>query len=92
MWKAKLDEMYDSTSYSKEDIEKFMSNPDNFSKREWAVIEGTKRKVEEYTKEFQIASQGAGIREIVKEGRRRQQRKKGKLSRLDSSKKKWISM
>ena len=74
-------------------VDNFMSNQDNFSRREWNALDNFKNSLEEYKKEFQIAAQGAGIREIIKEGRKRSQRKKSKLERFDSnSKKNWIPM
>lgn len=87
----KVDEMYTGTNLERQDVEGFMNNANNFSKREWHAMEKLKKKLEEYTQEFQVASQGAGIREIVKEGRRKSQ-KKGKLARMDVSNKKWIPM
>jgi hypothetical protein len=87
---TKVDEMYTGTNLSRNEVETFMDNPNNFSRPEWQAIERFRVGVDKYTKDFQIASQGAGIREIVKEGRRRSQ-KKSKLARLDDSKK-WISV
>ena len=87
---ARVDKMYTGTNFLRKDVDNFMENPNNFSKIEWKAIEKFKNETEKYVKEFQIASQGAGIREIVKEGRRRA-KKKGKLARLDDSKK-WIQI
>jgi hypothetical protein len=88
----KLESMYQDSQLSKERVEKFVSNPDNFSKQEWEAMQSFKKEMDNYVKEFQVASQGAGIREIVMEGRKRAQRKKTKLERQNSSNKKWIPM
>ena len=87
---SKVDELYTGTNLERKEVEGFMDNPNNFSKPEWQAIEKFRVNVDKYVKEFQIASQGVGIRAIVKEGRRRSQ-KKSKLARLDDSKK-WISI
>ncbi len=85
-------EMYKDSKLSKEQVDGYMTNPDNFSRTEWLAIEAFQRKAEDYTKEFQVASQGAGIRAIVKEGRERAHRRKSKLERLDNTKRNWIPM
>jgi cytochrome c556 len=88
----KLDTMYEQTHLSKDRVDKYIENPDNFSRKEWEAMAEFKEKIQDYVKEFQVASQGAGIREIVLEGRKRAQRKKSKLERYNSSNKKWIPM
>lgn len=88
----RLDAMYQESSYTKEQIDQYMSNPDNFSRREWDAMRTFQEKMESYSNEFEVSSQGAGIREIVQEGRKRSMRKKGKLERFESAKSKWIPM
>jgi len=89
---AKVDQMTQDSGHDLKTVDRHMSNQDNFSRREWEAIEGLQSKIEDYRKDFQIACQGAGIREIVKEGRRRVSKKKNKLQRYDSKNKKWLSM
>jgi len=89
---GRVDDLYEASSLSKEKVNTYMENPDNFTRSEWEAIEMFKAKTEDYVKEFQVISQGAGIREIVREGRKRAQKKKTKLERKNTSNKKWIPM
>jgi hypothetical protein len=89
--KTKIQE---KSRWKAKNLDKFMDNQDNFSRSEWKSLETFKNKLEDYKKDFQIAAQGAGIRQIVKEGRERASRKKNNLEKLDSNQKKknWIPM
>ena len=78
-----------------ESVDDYMKQKNNFTEMEWKAIQTFRSDIESYKKEFQIATQGASIRQIVQEGRKRNQKQKNNLEKqqnIAEKKKNWIPM
>lgn len=84
---SKIDEMTKSHDLSKERVNSFLDNQDNFSQVEWAIVKARREELKMKLKE------AAGEKEVLEAEEKKQQKKiKGKKGKIIGARKKWLKM
>ncbi len=78
---SQMEEVYKTTGMSKEELEQYATNPDNFSKEEWQMLEQIRGQLSEFRREAEDAMAGVpeqidgeGKEDEPKKGRRRRRK------------------
>ena len=78
---SQMEEVYKTTGMSKEELEQYATNPENFSKEEWQMLEQIRGQLSKFREEAEDVMagvpeqlEGAGEGEEPKKGRRRRRK------------------
>ena len=76
---GQMEAVYKTTGMSKEELEKYATNPDNFSKEEWQMLEQIRGQLSKFREEAEDVMSGVpqqleGEGEEPKKGRRRRRK------------------
>jgi len=84
---TQAEEIYAKTGMTKEEVDEFAQNPDNFSKDEWDVLTLIREKVDTFQEEAERVAE-EGIPMLKEEGPGKKKGKKGAKKRV--KKKDWL--